>query len=66
MKENEKWKQELLDAVMKWLEASTAAAKSEVKSNERFSKLISGDEGRDYVDLNEDGFWTDEFVNEWE
>ena len=61
MKDDEKWMKELFDAVMKWLEASTQAAESQIKYNDewRLSKEAE-------VEMEDREDWSNKFQDEWE
>lgn len=62
MKKNEKWVEELYDALMKWLELSTKAAESQMKYNKEWS-LSSEVE----VEMEDEGCeeWSEKFQEKW-
>tara|TARA_B100000029_G_C16945470_1_gene730453 strand:- start:363 stop:548 length:186 start_codon:yes stop_codon:yes gene_type:complete len=61
MKDDEKWMKELFDAVMKWLEASTQAAESQIKYNDEWSLSKETE-----VEMEDREDWSNKFQDEWE
>ena len=61
MKDDEKWMNELFDAVMKWLEASTQAAESQIKYNDEWSLSKETE-----VEMEDREDWSNKFQDEWE
>ena len=61
MKDDEKWMKELFDAVMKWLEAQTKAAESQIKYNDEWSLSKETE-----VEMEDREDWSNKFQDEWE
>jgi len=62
MKKNEKWVEELYDALMKWLELSTKAAESQMKYNKEWSLSSEVEVEMEDEDYEE---WSEKFQEKW-
>ena len=62
MKKNEKWVEELYDALMKWLELSTKAAESQMKYNKEWSLSSEVEVEMEDEDCEE---WSEKFQEKW-
>jgi hypothetical protein len=58
---DENWMQDLYVAVMKWLDVTTKAAKSQMKYNDEWS--LSKDTE---VEMEDRDDWSNKFQNKWE
>jgi hypothetical protein len=61
MKDDEKWMKDLYDAVMKWLDASTKSAESQIKYNDEWSLSKETE-----VEMDDQEDWSNKFQDEWE